>query len=43
MADYIGSETIKKYYKEEGIVLSDRMIAAGIQYIFDTCARRQDF
>lgn len=30
MVDYIGSETIKKYYKETGIVLSDRMIAARI-------------
>lgn len=30
MVDYIGSETIKKYYEENGIVLSDRMIAARI-------------
>lgn len=30
MVDYIRSETIKKYYKENGIVLSDRMIAARI-------------
>lgn len=30
MVDYIGSETIKKYYQEKGIVLSDRMIAARV-------------
>lgn len=30
MVDYIGSDTIKKYYKEQEIVLSDRMIAARI-------------
>lgn len=30
MVDYIGSDAVKKYYKERGIVLSDRMIAARI-------------
>lgn len=30
MIDYIGSNTVKKYYKENGIILSDRMIAARI-------------
>ncbi len=30
MVDYIGSEAVKKYYKEKGIILSDRMIAARI-------------
>lgn len=30
MVDYIGSDAIKKYYEENGIVLSDRMIAARI-------------
>ncbi len=30
MIDYIGSDAVKKYYKEKGIILSDRMIAARI-------------
>ena len=30
MIDYLGSNAIKKYYKEKGIILPDRMIAARI-------------